>query len=158
MVSILCPDEVALLSFYSSSVPSGRIPALFFNFIFLFRDGVCPGSSVLGSSSGRLFAPSAGTVSSLSSPSVLPPSVTISSLVPSPCAFACKVREVCLVGLYRHFCFHGYHFYGISAGFEVGLVCVLVLGRQILAFVGEWGPFVPHQYLAGLLWASGRRQ
>ena len=36
--SIRCPDEVALLSFYSSSVPSGRIPALFFQF-YLFISG-----------------------------------------------------------------------------------------------------------------------
>jgi hypothetical protein len=26
------------------------------------------------------------------------------------------------------------------------------------AFVGDWGPAVPHQYLAGCLWSSGRRQ
>ena len=34
-----------------------RIPALLSNFAFLFPDGVCPGSSVLGSLSGGLVAP-----------------------------------------------------------------------------------------------------
>ena len=98
MASILCPYEVVLLFFYSSSV-SFVFQLFFSNFIFLFRDGVCAGSSVLGSSSGGLVALSAGTASSLSNPSVLPTSVTISRLVPSsPCVFACRVRAVCLVG------------------------------------------------------------
>ena len=89
-----CANHVLLLD------RSRRIPALFSNFLFLFRDGVCPGSSVLRSSSGGLVAPSAGTASSLSSPSVLPTSVTISCLVPSsPFVFACRGRAVCLFGL-----------------------------------------------------------
>ena len=94
-LSILrCATFVLLL------VRSCRIPALFSNFIFLFRDGGCPGSSVLGSSSGGLVAASAGTASSLSSPSVLPTTVTISCLVSSsPCVFACRGRAVFLVGL-----------------------------------------------------------
>ena len=79
---------------------SRRIPDLFFNFIFLFRGGVCPGSSVSESSSGGLVAPSAGTVSSLSRPSVLTTSVTISCPVPfSLSVFACRCRAVCLVDL-----------------------------------------------------------
>ena len=72
---------------------------------------------------------------SLSSPSVLPTSVTISCLVPSsPCVFACKGRQsVCWpIVKCRHFCVHGYHFLGVSTGCEVDWVCVLVLGRQIM--------------------------
>jgi len=115
-------------------VRSRRIPALFFNFIFLFRDGVCPGSSVLGFSSGGLVTAFAGTASSLSSPSVLPTPVTISCLLPySPCVLACRVRAGCLgspIVKRRHFCVHGYHFLRASTGCEVDCVCVLVLGRQ----------------------------
>ena len=59
---------------YSRSIPRpfpSYSSAFFFNFIFLFRHGVCPGSSVLGFLSGGLVAPSAGTAFSLSSPSEL---------------------------------------------------------------------------------------
>jgi len=56
-----------------------------------------------------------------------------------------------------HFRLHGYHFFGDSTGCDVGR------GRPRPAatdhaFVGDWGPAVPHQYLAGCLWSSNRRQ
>ena len=81
MVSMLYPYCVALLSFRSSSLP------------------FVPDRPFWGLHSGRLVAPSASTASSLSSPSVLPTSVTISCLVPSPCVFTCWGRAVCVVGI-----------------------------------------------------------
>ena len=82
---------------YSCSTP--LLPRFFQFYLFISGWGLS-GSSVLGSSIGGLVAPSAGTAFSLSSPSVLPTSVTISCLVHSSlCVFACKGRTVCLVGL-----------------------------------------------------------
>jgi hypothetical protein len=81
-----------------------------------------------------LVAPSAGTASSLSSPSVLPTSVTISCLVPSSsCVLHAGVAESgWSIVKCRHFCVHGYHYLGFSTGCEVDWACVLVLGRQIM--------------------------
>jgi len=148
---------------YSRSTPRPfpSHSSAFSNFIFLFRDGVCPGSSVLGSSSGGLVAPSAGTACSLSSPSVLSASVTISCLVPSsPCVFACRGRAVRLVGLSTNVVISASTV--ITSCGHYRLWSRLALrprpGGSDHAFVGEWGPVVPHQYQAGCLWASGRRQ
>jgi len=87
---------------YSRSTPRpfpSHSSAFFQFYLFLFRDGFCRRSSVLVSSFGGLVAPSAGTASSLSSQFVLPTSVTIPCLVPSPCVFACMGLAVCLVRL-----------------------------------------------------------
>ena len=91
--SLGCATLVLLL------VRSRRIPALFSNFIFLFWYGFYLGSSTVWFSTGGCVAPSAGTASSLSTPSVLPTSVAIYCLMPSPCVFACRGRAVCLFGL-----------------------------------------------------------
>ena len=74
--------------------------------------------------------------------------------------FACRGRTVCLVGLSSNA--------AISASTDVtswGTVQVVISagGRprpaaRDHAFVGDWGLAVPHQYLAGCLWSSGRRQ
>ena len=158
MVSILWPHYVALLSFYSSSVPV--VFQRFFYFIFLFRVGVCPGSSVLESSSGGLVASSACTASSLSSPSVLPTSVTISCLVPSsPCVFACRGRAAWLACRQMP-SFRRQRLWLLGGQYRLWSRLGLRPrpGASDHAFEGEWGPVVPHQYLAGRLWAPGRRQ
>jgi len=85
---------------YSRSAP---LPFPYY-FIVLFQIHllsvwVLSGSFVVGTSPGCVVAPSAGTASSLCSPSALPTSVADSCLAPSSCVFACSCRAVCLVDL-----------------------------------------------------------
>ena len=96
-------------------VRSCCIPAFFFsNFILLFRDRVCPGSSVLVSSSGGLVAPSARTCVLVVQP------VCISDVCHNFLSGVFFSLRVCMLGSRslsgwpivkcRKFCFHGDHF------------------------------------------------
>lgn len=92
-LSLLGCDTLVLLLFRSRI-----ISVLLSNFIF-FVFGPHLESSVVGTSSGCVVMPSAGTASSLSSPSALPTSVAVSCLAPSCCVFARSCRAVCLICL-----------------------------------------------------------
>ena len=134
--------------------PFASYSSAFFHFIFLFWNRICPGSSVLGSSSRGLVAPSAGTASSLSSPSVLPTSVTISCLVhSSPCVLHAGIAQSGWpIVKCRYFCVHGYHFFEVRYRLWSRLSLRPHPEVSDHAFVGEWGPVVPHQCVAGRLW------
>ena len=72
----------------------------------------------------------------------------------------CMQGSHCLSGrpiVKCHFRVHGYHFLGDSTGCDVGRGGPPPTATDH-AFVGDWGPAVPHQYLARGFWSSGRRQ